>query len=502
LTRSKKEPKENYPIRYKLREIEAESKFSQELSLPMIESIVPEATIAAVLAAEGRFTERERKLNLLVTVLLVIMMNLYTADSIGAVLEKMAQGLRYIWPEPDYQVPNASAVSYRRYQVGARPVVALFHQVCRPLAKPETPGAFLFGLRLMALDGTTEDVADTPANEAAFGRHESDRGPSAFPQIKGVYLVECGTHAIIDAGFWPIKTSERVGGFRLLRSVTAGMLVMWDRGFHDYDMFAQARQRGAHVLARLPAHVKPTLVRALSDGSYLAYLQPSDYQRRKKGERLLVRVIEYTLTDPNLPGWGETHRLVTTLLDPEAYPSLELIWAYHERWEIEITIDEIDTHQRLLPGPLRSRKPVGVIQELYGLLIAHYIIRAWMYQAAQHAQLDPDRLSFIGAVRVLQQALPEFQMTAPEQLPALYQRLLRDIARKRLPPRRLRSNPRVVKRKMSNFKLKRAEHQLWPQPTVRSFRQAIEVKPCSVMSLPITLCLLSQPVTTRELVLI
>jgi hypothetical protein len=486
---------------YKLREIEAENKFSQELSLPMIESIVPKATIAAVLAVEGRFTQRERKLNLLITVLLVIMMNLYTADSLGVVLEKMAQGLRYIWPDPDYQVPNASAVSYRRDQVGARPMVALFHEVCQPLAELETPGAFLFGLRLMAIDGTSEDVPDTPANEAAFGRHESGRGPSAFPQVKGVYLLECGTHAIVDAGFWPGQTSERVGGFRLLRSVSTGMLVMWDRGFHDYDMLAQTRQRGAHVLSRLPAHIKPLRLRTLADGSYLAYLRPSDYQRRKKGERLLVRVIEYTLTDPNLPGWGETHRLVTTLLDPDTYPILELICAYHERWEIEITLDEIDTHQRLLPGPLRSRKPVGVIQELYGLLIAHYIIRALMYQAARQAQLDPDRLSFIGAVRVLQQAVPEFQMTAPEQLPALYQRLLRDMARKRLPPRRLRSNPRVVKRKMSNFKLKRAEHRAWPQPAVRSFREAIEVKSGSVLSLPITLCL-SQPIICHEPTLI
>ena len=468
----------------------------------MIESIIPRATIAAVLAAEGRFTERERKLNLLVTVLLVIMMNLYTSDSIGAVLEKMAQGLRYIWPDPDYQVPNASAVSYRRDQVGARPVVALFHQVCQPLATADTPGAFLFGLRLMALDGTTEAIADTPANAAAFGRHESDRGPSAFPQVKGVYLVECGTHAIVDAGFWSVHTSERIGGFRLLRSVTAGMLVMWDRGFHDYDMFVQVRQRGAHVLSRLPAHVKPVKVRTLADGSYLAYLRPSNYQRRKKGERLLVRVIEYTLTDPNLPGWRETHRLVTTLLDPDAYLILDLICAYHERWEIEITIDEIDTHQRLLPGPLRSRKPVGVIQELYGLLLAHYIIRTCMVQAARQIQLDPDRLSFIGAVRVLQNAVPEFQMTTPEQLPALYQRLLQDIARKRLPPRRLRSNPRVVKRKMSNFKLKRAEHQAWPQPTVRSFREAIEIQSCPTISLPVIVCFLSQPMTIREPTLI
>ena len=488
-------------MRYKLREIEAESKFSQELNLAFIERIVPQATIAGVLVGEGLQTERERKLNLWLTVLLIIMINIYTTDSIGAVLEKIAQGLRYIWPDPDYQVANASAISYRRYQVGARPLVALFHQVCQPLATPDTPGAFLVGLRLMALDGTTEDVPDTPANAVAFGRHQSDRGPSAFPQVKGVYLVECGTHAIVDAGFWPYHTSERVGGFRLLRSVKAGMLLMWDRGLHDYEMFVQTRQREAHVLSRLPAHVKPEVVQALADGSYLAYLQPSDYRRRKAGEKLLVRVIEYTITEPHLPGYGAIHRWVTTLLHPELYPVTDLIWTYHQRWEIEITIDEIDTHQRLLPGPLRSLKPVGVIQELYGLLIAHYIIRALMHQAAQQAHLDPDRLSFIGAIRVLQQAVPEFQMTAPEQLPALYQRLLRDIGRKRLPQRRLRSNPRVVKRKMSNFKLKRAEHLAWPQPTT-SFREAIEVRPYQELNPPLILYLPSQPLFTLEPVLI
>ena len=459
--------------------------------MAVIEQIVPRATITAILEAEGRRTQRERKLNLWVTVLLVIMVNIYTTSSIGDVLEKMAQGLRYIWPDPDYIVPNDSAISYRRSQVGARPLVALFHEVCQPLATAATPGAFLFGLRLMALDGTTEDVSDTPANAASFGRHQSDRGASAFPQVQGVYLVECGTHAIVDAGFWPYHTSERVGGFRLLRSVKPGMLLMWDRGFHDYEMLVQTRQCGGHVLSRLPAQVKPSLVQSLADGSYLAYLYPSDYQRRKQGERLLVRIIEYTITDPHLPGYGQTHRLVTTLLDPQAYPILTLICTYHERWEVEVTIDEIKTHQRLLPGPLRSLKPVGVIQELYGLLIAHYIIRALMYQAALQANLDPDRLSFSGAIRVLRNALPEFQMTAPEQLPALYQRLLRDMAHKRLPQRRLRSNPRVVKRKMSNFKLKRAQHLAWPQPA-RSFREAIEVKKVQTMTSPFILYLSSR----------
>jgi hypothetical protein len=460
-------------VGFKLREIEAESKFCHELTLEAIAQAVPVAEVQAVLSETGACERRERKLNMLVTVMLTIAMNIYTRSSIGEVLRKIAQGLRYIWPDPEYRVANDSAISQRRYQLGARPLVALFHRVCRPLATPLTTGAFLFGLRLMAIDGSTEDVPDTPENAAAFGRYHAQRGDSAFPQVKAVYLAECGTHAIVDAGFWPCHTSERVGGFRMLRSVGPGMLVMWDTGFHDFDMVQVALDQGSHVLARLPAHVKPQRVRRLPDGSYLATIRPSDYAHRKQGECLLVRIIEYTITDPNLPHSGEIHRLLTTLLDPQRYPALELACAYHERWEIELVIDETDTHQRLAGRPLRSLKPLGVIQELYALLIAHYAIRSLMHQAAVQANLDPDRLSFTQALHVLQAAIPEFQMTAPELWPKLYARLLNDLAAKPLPERRLRTNPRVVKRKMSNFRLKRPEHYNWPQPSARSFRQAV-----------------------------
>jgi hypothetical protein len=151
-----------------------------------------------------------------------------------------------------------------------------------------------------------------------------------------------------------------------------------------------------------------------------------------------------------------------------------LACAYHERWEIEVIIDEVDTHQRLAGRPLRSLKPVGVIQELYGLLVAHYAIRFLMHEAALQAGIDPDRVSFVHALHVIHGAIPEFQMTAPEQLPQLYTRLLCDIVDRLLPERRLRSNPRVVKRKMSNFRLKRAVHRSWPQPTL-PFHQAVAV---------------------------
>jgi len=432
--------------------------FAQELKLDVLSRTVPPEMVQAALQAEGAVTQRARKLTVEAAVYVLIAMNLYPHLSMGDVVAKIAQGLRYIWPDPEIPVATASALTYRRAQVGARPVVTLFHQVCRPLATAQTKGAFLFGLRVMAIDGTTEDVPDTPANAAIFGRHHSQRGASAFPQVRGVYLIECGTHAIVDAGFWPCHTSERVGGRRLLRSIKAGMLALWDCGFHEYDLLVGVRQRRAHALGRLPAHVKPQRVRTLADGSYLAYLYPADYQRRKRGERVLVRIIAYTITDPALVGYGELHRLVTTLLNPVLAPALALACAYHERWESELVIDELDTHQRLAARTLRSLTPVGVIQELYALLIAHYAVRALMHEAALQAQMDPDRLSFVGALRVLHNAIPEFQMTAPDHLPLLYRRLLRDIAAKRLPPRRLRVNPRVVKRKMSNFRLKRPEH--------------------------------------------
>jgi hypothetical protein len=316
---------------FKIREMNAECKFSQALTVEALSRAIPQDAIRAVLQQTRAAQTRERKLSLPLVVWLVIALHLYTTLPISAVLAKLVRGLRLLWPDPLIALPKDSALTYRRYQVGARPLAALFHQVCQPMATPQTHGAFLLGLRLMALDGTVEDVPDTSANAAVFGRHLSARGTSAFPQVQVVYLAECGTHAIVDAGFWPCHTSERVGGFRLLRSLRQDMLVLWDRGFHDYDMLVGARRRGAQVLGRLPSHVKPQHLCTLPDGSVLAALRPSDYQRRKRGEHLLVRVITYTITDPALPGYGETYRVLTTLLDQEQAPAHELACAYHER---------------------------------------------------------------------------------------------------------------------------------------------------------------------------
>lgn len=441
---------------YSLRDVAAARKFSSALTVEALHRVIPPETIRAVLDEADAHERRERKRTMAVVVWLLIAMNLYTHLALDGVLGKLARGLRYIWPDPGIALPTASAIAYRRAPLGAGPLVALFRRVCRPLATPATPGAFLFGLRLMGLDGTVEDVPDTAANAAHWGRHPAARGTSAFPQVQAVYLVECGTHAIVDAGFWPGRTSERVGGRRLLRAVGPDMLVLWDCGFHEYDLVAGVRDRGGHVLGRLPAGARPEVLRPLADGSLLAYLRPSD--RRRAGERTLVRVVRHTVTDPRLAGYGAEHRLVTTLLDPTAAPALALARASHERWECALTIDAVDTHQRLAGRVRRSQSPVGVVQERYGLLLAHYAVRALLHEAACRAAVAPDRLSFTRALELLRDAIPEFQMTRREQLPRLLARLLRDLAAKLLPPRRPRANPRVVKRKMSKCTLKRPEH--------------------------------------------
>jgi len=446
-----------------IRQIAACDTLDAHLCLEAFAQVLPPATMAAVLAECGATEVRARKLPALVTLIFCIAMNLYATDDRAHVFRRLVAGLRWCWPDPAGLHVSKGALCQARYRLGARPLAQLFRRVCRPLATATTPGAFLFGLRLLALDGTTIDIADTPANVRAFGRQPSPRGTSAWPRVQVVALSECGTHAICDAGLWRWDADERAAGRRLFRSVGRGMLVLWDRGFHSCTTIAAARATGAHFLGRLPATDQPLPVAVLADGTRLVRLRPGDYRRRRRGETALVRLIRSTLDDPGRPGHAIEHRLVTSLLNPRHAPAEELVLAYHARWEFELVADEVKTHQRPA-APLRSKKPVGVIQEVYALLLAHYVVRAVMVAAAGTADLPPTRLSFLGTLRLLRDALPDFQRAAPAEQPRLYRQLLADVAATRLAPRANRSNPRVVKQKMSNCRVKGSQHHGWPQP--------------------------------------
>jgi len=194
--------------------------------------------------------------------------------------------------------------------------------------------------------------------------------------------------------------------------------------------------------------------------------------QRHQTNGLTVRVIEYTLDEPNRPGHGEHHRLVTTWLDAQAYPAKELAVLYHDRWEIEIGNDEMKTHQLKRPVPLRSRTPCGVLQEIYGILLAYNAVRVLMHEAALAVDLDPRQLSFIHAVRVIRETAPLMRAAPTCQLPSLYAAMIQHIAIGQLPPRENRINPRVIKQKMSNWKKKRPEH-FHPPPLQKTFSQSV-----------------------------
>ncbi len=438
----------------------------ERLTTGALVRLLPAVTLDAALAGDRR-PRRCRKLPARFMLLFCVLMNLYADAALPHVLARLlgvGSGVR----GTPRQV-TAGALCQARYRLGAGPVVALFRLVCRPLGTAATPGAFLFGRRVLALDSTKVDLPDTPANEAAFGRHRSWRGTSAWPQLRLVLLTECGTHAICDAGVWPCNVDEGRAGRRLLRGVGAEALVLWDRGFQSVAMMEAAIERGAAFLARLPATVKPLPLDDLPDGTTLVALRPSAHRRRRRGDHVVARLIRYTLDDPARPGHRLEHRLVTSLLDPVAAPARALISAYHQRWEIELVVDELKTHQR--PArPLRSRRPVGVVQEVYGLLIAHHLLRALAVDAARGAAVAPTRISFVLALRLVRMHLVATRCGCGRRPRS--GGLLRALATPLLPPRRNRRNPRVVKRKMTNFRVKTTTHRHWPQPS-RPFAEAV-----------------------------
>lgn len=457
-----------------VRRLAPRPKLSHAHVLEALAAAIPPSCLQAVLTDLACTEQRCRKLPAALTLLVPVALHLFPREPFPRVLFRLLQGLRWLWPDPALVPASGSALCQARYKLGARPLALLYHRCAHLLATPQTPGAFRFGLRLMALDATLENVPDTPANRRAFGGPSNQRGAGSYPQVRGVYLVECATHAIVDAGFWPYRIGERTGARRLLRSVGPGMLLLWDQGLHSAALVTAVLTRGAQVLGRVPSTVRLPVEQRLADGTYLTSLSTGkDWQRRRQpGPR--VRIITYTFRDPQRPGSGQPHRLLTSLLDPAHAPALDVVLAYHERWEVELVIDELDTDQRDHWQPLRSQKPVGVLQELYGLLLAHFAIRQLMAAAAAEVQWDPRRLSFIHAARLVSMAIPEFQLVAPAQRPRLTARLLADIRRHRLPERADRLNPRVVKRKRVRYPPLRPAHRRWPQPTL-PLREAIQL---------------------------
>jgi hypothetical protein len=436
-----------------------------------LEQVIKPAIMRQVLEETGRTNVRACKLTHNVMLWVVLAMGILTNLPIRQVF-RYARRLRV-----GEETPERSSLCVARQRLGIEPVMQLFDRMVRPLATPGTAGAFWRGLHLFAMDGTVMNLPDTPRNAAYFGRPSGgDRGEGAFPQLRKVSLVEVGTHVEVAFKVVPYWCGEEAAVPTLLTHVLPNALVMWDRNFFSYKLWKTLISRGIHVLARIQKGPLLKPIRRLSDGSYLAKIYPKAYDRQKDRNGIIVRVIKYTLDDPQRVGCGEEHTLMTDLLDEELYPAGEFIFGYHERWEHEMTFDEQKVHQdppRVnKPAHLRSESPEGVVQELYALSLAHFVIRSLMFTAAQRAEVDVDRLSFTGCYHILRCRLPEYDGRNLKSFAEWCEALLSEMSREQIPERRNRINPRVIKRKIAKWPKKRPEHR-HPPPLTKTFTQSV-----------------------------
>ena len=388
------------------------SRITDYISLGVITKTFPLKRVRSVLAATGKASQRERDLPAHVVVYYAIALALYMQSSYREVLRCLLEGVQWLLdPAVTLKIAGNSGISQARTRLGWEPLRQLHDEVVKPIAVAATKGAWYCGLRLVSVDGSTMEIADETANDAAFGRPGASRGESAFPQLRFVSLVENGTHVLFGTQLGPYATGEITLAKTVLNALGKGMLCLADRNFFGFALWVQARSTKAELLWRIKINARLPREQPLADGSYLSRIYRSDSDRRHQRNGVSVRVIEYRLQ--GVTEAEPIYRLVTSLLDPAPAPAAELAALYHERWEIETALAELKTHLRGAKIVLRSKTPDLVRQEFYGLMLAHFAVRGLMHEAALKANTDPDQLSFLHAVRVVRRKLPTFHAIPP-----------------------------------------------------------------------------------------
>jgi Insertion element 4 transposase N-terminal/Transposase DDE domain len=393
----------------------SERRLSDLVSVGLLTRVFPPGVVDEVIAECGRTEQRHRSLPARTMAYFAVGLALHADGSYEDVMALMTDGLSWVDDEmAPIKLPSKSAIFQARERLGAEPVEMLFRRTASPLAAESSPGCWLAGRRLVAIDGTTLDVADTVENDEFFGRPGVNKGErSAFPQARVVAVGECGTRAVIDAEVGAYTTGENTLAQALCDRLEPGMLALADRGFCGFPLWQRAQATGADLLWRAKNNMTPRLIETLEDGSWLAEFRLSGNAGRHT-DPLTIRVIEYTIDDGRTN--DNVYRLFTTILDPDDAPAVELAAAYAERWEIETAFAELKTHQRGAQVVLRSKSPPLVLQEIWGHLCCHYAIRTLMFEAAHTAEVDTDRVSFTAALRLARRSISQardFPPSAP-----------------------------------------------------------------------------------------
>jgi len=401
------------------------SSLTDAIGIGTLTRLVPRELVDEVVASHGRTEIRKNKIPARVVVYFVMGLSLFYGEGYEEVIRKLSAGLKYIgtWKR-EWAVPTSSALCQARQRLGPEVMRELFDRVAVPCALRSTAGAWLSGRRLMAIDGVGLEAPDSQENAACFG-YAGKEEKCSLPFVQMAAMVECGTHAVVAAEIGKAGEGEDTLSRRILSSgaVEPGMVVMADAGLYSYQSLQMIIDAGADAIFRVGANVGLPALEWLSDGSYISYISgPGEksrhYRKLQSGRAKVtdypgtrVRAVDYEVTDRG--DRDEIITLVTTIMDPGEVPAAELAAAYHERWEVELVFDEIKTHQRGAATVLRSRKPDMVEQEIWGLLLTHYGIRNLMREAADQAELDPDRMSFMRALRVVRRQVSDQAAFSP-----------------------------------------------------------------------------------------
>jgi len=381
------------------------------INIGVLTKCVPLERVRQVLKETGRESQRQRDLPAHVMIYHVIALGLHRDVCAEEVLRLLVEGLRRLLRlRVKVETAGRSGISQARTRLGVEPLKRLYEETVQPVATARTQGAFYRKWLMVAVDGTTLEVPDSEANREAFGMPHAGKGQSAYPRVRITGLVETGTHVFFGAEIAPYGTGEVTMAREVLKHLKPGMLCLADRYFYGFELWQQARSTGAELVWRVRAKIRLPCEKVLKDGSYLSRIYPPRRKGAARGEGMVVRVIEYCVTHD---GKQEAYRLITTILDPDAAPALELAQLYLERWEFETALDEWKTHLRGARTVLRSQTPELIRQECYGLLLAHFALRGVMHEAALRGGRDPDRLSFTHTVHVVRRSLPRFAALSP-----------------------------------------------------------------------------------------
>jgi hypothetical protein len=381
----------------------------------LLAKVFPAERVHEALDAHGCNSQRIRRFPAVAGVYYTMALSLYPEAAYEEVFSVVAQGLAWAGGLSQPQPVSKSSISALRTRTGSAPLRDLIRSCCVPMADPvRQPQAFYRGLRVMAIDGSRIELADEADVAQAFGRPGSRTGEAGYPQAQCVVLAECATHAIAAAEMGPYRGDEWELCQWLLGALEPGMLLLADRGFNGFEHWQQALATGAQLLWRATESRLLPVRQMLADGSYLSVLEPTGQNKRSTAEQAVpVRVIEYQL--PGVPDAAPRYRLITSLLDPQEAPALELAALYHRRWQVEAVFDELKTHLRQGRRVLRSKTAELVRQEFYGWVLAHYAVRWLLHEGADRSGLADDELSFMRHVHLVRREQPRSGAFPPSE---------------------------------------------------------------------------------------